>query len=941
MKIKFYAFVLSIATWMTAHAGGPSLPTYSISSIYSGNGNYAVVGNKIILNLNSNANATALGISFYTNPSNAKFSLSGVGTITSGSVQNYSSNPTLTVTFDEGVTKSYSFVITKDVAPALGAGTISEDNTISVSSGYASTASGLNYTNFGKYSLIGNKIYYSIPYGMSVASTYITLYPTKPLTTITSSATTFTKNSGYFVSNSMLGTNMVTTITATAQNGSVRNYELEFINTTNVVYNNEISQFYSNSNYATIFQNKNEIYLPGDINSTILSGIQVTAPKGSTVSIDGVNIPYYYNSGSNQVFYLNELTLTSNNFDIKVTGINEVTRTYKGIKIQKYVEQFTGSTDLRDADLSGSNNTFIDKATNTVWFYAPFGANTTLTNAYFYLTKSGSFKIDGSTNTGTSMNWSNQRTLTIFDANGNLTKTYTVKTFVQPLAATIVAGTQVGGGINNFYIRTENGIQYTATISGSAINVNIPIGNALDKLYYYYGITSGAVFSIPGILNNNYTDYNFSNPVPALVYLPDGSTLNYTITVNNTILPTYIAPVLSSVAGFSYLYVGKNYEMFISTYDQENTEYTVSGSNIDIILPYKLNQNKLDIYFPISNVNVKGYGFVEAYNFNTFDLSTPLTVTSFAPNGIDKKVYIITVKGKNSVSTLTSLNFYQTANSISVSNNNNTITYNFKTGHDLTQSVPYFQTSYNEKGVSIAGVAQISQISKVDLTTPKIYTVLAEDGITTAEFTVSGVISNTKSTLTGLNYPRIYTGNNPYAYHPSYSTGGFSGTCIGDNFLLTLTGNYTSKVLPLYLDLQDDNSIALINDVPHSDGSIVYYDFNSPVTVVVRSENGNTKSYTVGVTTTVNGVPALGLEDLEQETLANVVVYPNPTSGSDVTVANISTSQIIVYSSIGNLVYSTKATGEATLPTSSFNKGLYFLKITSGKSSITKKIVVE
>ncbi|TAG52151.1 MAG: T9SS C-terminal target domain-containing protein, partial [Cytophagales bacterium] len=817
-------------------------------------------------------------------------------------------------------------------------------NSISVANGFASTASGLNYSNFGKYNGFGNKIYYTIPYGMSVANTYITIYANNFLTTITSGATTFSKSSAYFTSNSMIGTNMVTTITAKAQNGSVRNYELEFINTTNAVYNNEISQFNLRNYSSTIFQNKNEIYLSGDINSTILSGIQVTAPKGSTVSIDGINIPFYYNSGNEQVFYLNELTLTSNNFDIKFTGINEVTRTYKGIKIQKYEEQFTGSTDLEDANLSVSNNTFIDKATNTVWFYAPFGANTTLTNAYFYLTKSGSFKIDGSTNTGTSMNWSNQRTLTIFDANGNLTKTYTVKTFVQPLAATVVTGTPAGGGINNFYIRTENGIQYTATISGSAINVNIPIGNELNKLNYYYGITSGAVFSIPGLLNNNYTDYNFSNPVPALVYLPDGSTLNYTITVNNTILPTFVAPVLSSVAGFSYMYIGKSYDFYLPTNDQVSTQYTVSGSNIDIILPFKFNQSKIDINFPSANIKVNGYGFVSDYSFNTFDLSTtPLTVTSFAPNGIDTKVYIITVKGKNSASTLTSLNFYQTANtsSVSVNENDETITYNFKTGHDLTQSVPYFKTSHNEQGVSIAGVAQISQISKVDLTTPKIYTVLAEDGITTAEFTVSGVISTTiKSTLTGLNMARIYTGNNPYSYHPSYSTGGISGTCIGDNFLLTLTGNYTSKVFPLYLDLLDDNSIALINGVPQY-GSIGYYDFNSPVTVVVRSENGNTKSYTVGVTTTVNGVPVLGLEDIEQETLANVVVYPNPTSDSDVTVANISTSQIVVYSSIGNVVYSTKATGEATLPTSSLNKGLYFVKITSGKSSITKKIVVE
>lgn len=80
--------------------------------------------------------------------------------------------------------------------------------------------------------------------------------------------------------------------------------------------------------------------------------------------------------------------------------------------------------------------------------------------------------------------------------------------------------------------------------------------------------------------------------------------------------------------------------------------------------------------------------------------------------------------------------------------------------------------------------------------------------------------------------------------------------------------------------------------------------------------------------------------------LSNISVYPNPTSNNKITITipnQLNINSIILYSIIGSKVYDVKnpTTLNNKLNISNLKSGLYLLKITSDKSSISKKIIVK
>lgn len=964
MKIKFYTFALSIATWMAAVAGeSPITPDYTINQVYATGGRTAIAGNTILVNItNATTNISALGITFYTNPSQNAMTLSGVATFsgTSNIAQDYTTARTLTVSFPGGTMATYSIIVTKDAAPALGAGSLNSNNKLYVTSGYASTTSGLNYANVGSYSDFGSKIVYNLPRGYAGGSLYVSLYPEVGTTTLTSGATAFTKSSSYYVSNSALNINTVTTITATAQNGATRTYTLEFVtpttplvndnvlgsNSSFVSFSNEISGnnvtlFYSNSANTTTFGVT--LYVSKDATVTISGGATAITPSRSTYTA----IEDYFSFGN--------ITSTSTNFTIAVQAANGgAIRTYTVSKVPSFTENDIST--LVPIDFSSGYvvvgrraTSYFYKIGTTLWFKSSSLSSITSTGASFSLSRVGSFKIDGATYSGQNLNWANDHTLTIFDFQGTLAKTYTIKAYIEPIGAE--AYNPNPNVVNNLGIQsmqfTADNYSGNATITSEFITINLPSNKAKDKLQIYTRLgDDGSVLSLPGMLYRNNSnanfDYNFSSPVPAVVYLPNGTKLNYTITVNNT-APIVPPTPISSISGMNYFFTNGT-SNYIPTGIVTSTNYTSTGTNIALRLPFGTMQNNVSLYFPM-NVIVNGYG-VKSIGSNNYDLTNPLTVTSFAANGVDKSVYVIEVVGIQAVNTNAGMNFYgyNSANIKDVVTNGNAVTINYKFGHDLANSVPYFGFVNNSKSASIAGVAQFSGKSKVDLTTTKIYTVLAEDGITTATYTLTGLVlpqNPVLSTLSGLDFVRLSTdGYDSYAYHPSYSTGGFNGTCIGNAFALTVNGNFNNKNFSTYFELSQ-GATAMVDGKPYFNRSYIVYNYGRPVTVVVTAENGiATTTFTIGVTTTVAGVRALNVEEAALS-FENVVIYPNPTAQSDVTVANVGSASIVVYNLLGNVVYSTKAAETATLPTSTFTKGLYFVKITSGKTSTTKKLVVE
>jgi len=77
----------------------------------------------------------------------------------------------------------------------------------------------------------------------------------------------------------------------------------------------------------------------------------------------------------------------------------------------------------------------------------------------------------------------------------------------------------------------------------------------------------------------------------------------------------------------------------------------------------------------------------------------------------------------------------------------------------------------------------------------------------------------------------------------------------------------------------------------------------------------------------------------EQNTETNVSIFPNPSTGIFAIETEMKEFTISVYDAIGNIVYEVK--NEKTIDISSQAKGIYFIKISSGDKTISKKIVVE
>ncbi|GAA4759149.1 MULTISPECIES: T9SS type A sorting domain-containing protein [Flavobacterium] len=99
-----------------------------------------------------------------------------------------------------------------------------------------------------------------------------------------------------------------------------------------------------------------------------------------------------------------------------------------------------------------------------------------------------------------------------------------------------------------------------------------------------------------------------------------------------------------------------------------------------------------------------------------------------------------------------------------------------------------------------------------------------------------------------------------------------------------------------------------------------------------------------GVTNSVaNTITILPLAVSEFETISNLKLYPNPMANSlNIDFQNLTNASVTIYDVNGRLLRANNLTELSnTIPTSDFQKGIYFFKIQSNEGSVTKRIVKE
>ena len=117
-----------------------------------------------------------------------------------------------------------------------------------------------------------------------------------------------------------------------------------------------------------------------------------------------------------------------------------------------------------------------------------------------------------------------------------------------------------------------------------------------------------------------------------------------------------------------------------------------------------------------------------------------------------------------------------------------------------------------------------------------------------------------------------------------------------------------------------------ISDIITEDGIYTY-------SVVATDGNGN---YSTPEFVTVN----IGTVGVEESAIENVSIYPNPVN--NILFVNGTTEfSYEMYNGMGQKVAHGQANGNAQINVSGMNKGVYFLRLTSGTQVRIEKVVVE
>jgi hypothetical protein len=195
-------------------------------------------------------------------------------------------------------------------------------------------------------------------------------------------------------------------------------------------------------------------------------------------------------------------------------------------------------------------------------------------------------------------------------------------------------------------------------------------------------------------------------------------------------------------------------------------------------------------------------------------------------------------------------------------------------------------------------------------------TYLSKSSISTGNI---GSFSNLTGTITGLsqqNYPRIAT----------------DGTAMAIVWKQTVSG---AAQLPILFTNDIANGFSASYDtvdlanITNADVAIS----NGKVSVIWQDDASGTVKYRSGTYTTIN-------TGINQFSKSDFSIYPNPVNEK----ININTTDnkifsLTIFNSLGENIYSTKATSNLQIETSSFSSGLYFIQINSSNSSITQKFI--
>lgn len=328
--------------------------------------------------------------------------------------------------------------------------------------------------------------------------------------------------------------------------------------------------------------------------------------------------------------------------------------------------------------------------------------------------------------------------LTITSSANTYPGTYTITPSATPLTnqgnattlsplTILVSGSikPISKAITSFSLNGTAGV-----ISGQNITVTMPYGTDLTALVATY-VTTGQSVKVANVTQvNGVTVNNFTNPVIYTVIASDGSSQNYTVTVN-------VAPSDAKA---------------ITAFALNGTAGTISGQDIAVTMPYGTDVESLIATYTTTGQSVKIGNVTQTSGITPNNFTNPVIYTVTAADGTTQNYTVTVTVATGSANEMIEFSLNGTIGVIDQTNNTIAVAMPYGTS-DLTSLTATYLT--NGESVAVCGSPQVNGVTENNFTNPVTYTVYAANG-DTRDYVVTVTIKPVISQATAISFAGNY-----------------------------------------------------------------------------------------------------------------------------------------------------------------------------------------
>lgn len=295
-------------------------------------------------------------------------------------------------------------------------------------------------------------------------------------------------------------------------------------------------------------------------------------------------------------------------------------------------------------------------------------------------------------------------------------------------------------------------------ISGQNITVTMPYGTDVTSLVATYITTGQSVKVANETQVNGVTANNFTNPVIYTVIASDGSSQNYTVTVN-------VAPSDAKA---------------ITAFALNGTSGTISGQDIAVTMPYGTDVTSLVATYTTTGQSVKIGNVTQTSGITSNNFTNPVVYTVTAADGTTQEYTVTVTVATGAANEMIEFSLDGTIGVIDQTNNTIAVAMPYGTS-DLTSLTATYLT--NGESVAVCGSPQVNGVTENNFTNPVTYTVYAANG-DTRDYVVTVTIKPVISQATAISF----AGN--YAYLTSNVSSSITGCKVVNESELTDCHNF-------------------------------------------------------------------------------------------------------------------------------------------------------